>query len=319
MEAKYPSVVLSKFSSERCFGLELEFGNKINGYRISDAIAKVDSSREIKISQHYNRDTDNEFWHVKLDHSCGDVEGDYGWELASFKASGIKDINLMGRVTKSICEAGANVNDRCALHVHGEIADFSPAQLAVMCAHWIKIEPYICHMIPAHRADNKYCKFFRHENWVSDSLKDGINLTPKYVWDNVKPAKNDNSGRRKSMNICNFIFTDRKTVEYRFPESTLSDLDVRNWIKLCISFIEKCKVSEMPKDLKVYDFNGFLNFLGFYGRNPFLVLSSGILECKIWLLNRVIKYSRSLDLIDRTKKHLESQGNTEGLVTENCG
>ncbi len=304
-------LAVAKFSSKRCFGLELEFGNKISGGQIVSTVQAVDEFREVRLSQHYAQDTNNDYWHVKLDRSCGDIAGDYGWELASFKASGIKDINLMGKVARSLHEIGVNVNDRCALHVHVEIADFSQAQLAVLSAIWIKIEPFICHIIPAHRADSKYCKFFRHEKWVSESIDSGTDLTPDYVWSKIKPTKNDNPGRRKSINICNYIFTDKKTIEFRFPESTLSEYQVRNWIKFCLCFVEQCKTAEIPKNLKIYDFQGFLESLGFYGRNPFLLLSSGLLESKIWLLKRAIKFSRSPEVIQRATEHLNLIYNAE--------
>lgn len=301
----YPKINVAKFSSKRCWGLELEFGNRISGSQISTAIRKVDPEREIKVSQRYYQDVDNAHWHVKLDHSCGDIEGDYGWELASFKGSGIKDIMLMSSVAKSIKEAGVNVNNRCALHVHTEIADFSPAQLAVMCAIWIKIEPFICHIVPANRAESKYCKFFRHEKWVADTIEGKQKISPEFIWSKVKPTKNDNNNRRKSMNICNFVFTERKTTEFRFPESTVSDYDVRNWIKFFISFVETCRTAEMPSNLNTCTFLDFLNCCGFYGRNPFLLLSSGMRETKIWLLNRAIKFSRSPQVTARAKENLK--------------
>ncbi len=297
-----PEIQISKFDSKRSFGLELEYGNKLSGHQIAEAIKRIDPKKEIKISQRYERDTDNDFWHVKLDHSCGDKAGDYGWEVASFKGSGIKDILLMGEVADSIAAAGANVNDRCALHGHVGIEDFSQAQVAVMMALWIKIEPYICHIIPTKRVENIniYAKFLRNEDWV----KKEVELTPQYVWSKVKPRNNDNEGRRKSLNICNFVFTDRKTVEYRFPESTLSGKDVKNWLKLFILFVENSKNAEMPKDLSVFNFPSFLSCFGLYARNPFLSLSPGLRDVKMWLLNRFLSYSRSENLLAKTKEYL---------------
>lgn len=298
------AIAYTAFVSKRKFGLELEFGNKISKNTICEAVQKVDQSRETVVSGHYTRDTDNDFYHVKLDHSCGDDEGDYGVELASFKASGIKDIKTLSRVTKSIKLAGANVNERCAAHVHAEITDFSNAQLAVMTAIWIKLEPFICHMIPSHRANSKYCRFFRHENWVAETIINKEPLTPAFVWSKVKPTKNNDINRRKSMNLCNYVFTERKTVEFRFPESTVNDSDVKNWLRFLLSFVEISKNAAMPLDLEIYDFPGFLKSFGLYGKNPFLILSSGMRATKIWALERIIKFSRSIAVTTRAKEHL---------------
>jgi hypothetical protein len=296
-----------KFVPRRAFGVELELGNKLSLQQLKVLVESVCGGHQVYVTNAYGQDYNNNYWHLKLDRSCGDVEGGYGCEIASFKATeGIKDVLTMFNMVQKVQEGGANINERCGIHVHVEVKDYSWKQMATMMANWIKMEPMISHMIPQNRADNKYCKFYRHASWVRRYMTPQPDFSHETLWSLVRPYDFTTTDRRKSINLCNFCAeSGRKTIEFRFPEASLDALDMKNWIRLFVHLLEHGRKNEFPADLSMFDFIGFLTNCGLHGTNPFAVLSPGLRETKLWLLRRVCKHSRSEEFREKAKSYLE--------------
>lgn len=288
-----------KFKGKRAFGVELELGNALPLAKLGEIVKSLESGRDVKVSSHYAQDTNNNHWHVKLDHSCGDKKGEYGCEIASYKASGIKDVNVMSLMVDKVRAAGGNVNDRCSLHVHVEVKDYNYLQVSNLVANWAKMEYYIANMIPKERIDNKYCKFIANDPQIKKFIAGG-QMDAANFWHVICPKEFGDKDRRKSLNICNYAAgTGRQTVEFRFPEASLDSMDVRNWVKMFVTIVERCKKEKFPEDLSMFSFDDFLKNCGLCDDKTFFVLSHGLREMKAWLLNRIIKFSASKQLKEK--------------------
>lgn len=286
---KIPEVRYIKFRSNRNFGVELEMNNKVHAKDLVRVVSATDPDRPVIQSNHYEQDYDNEYWHIKFDRSCGDIENQGGWEVASYKASGYKDIEKMGKVTDALNKAGVAVNKDCGFHIHAEIADFGMNSAANLVAYWMKIEPIICEMLPKHRVNNKYCSLLtkKFENEISKVY------TARTFWELVKPRRFDHPNRRVSLNMCNYaqMIPNRRTVELRLPDCVLDGKEVKNWIRLFVSFVDFVKNKDFPGTAQEVSLYETMKIVGLHNENPFFILSKGLRDTKIWFMKRILKYS----------------------------
>ena len=302
------TVSYRKFSSKRRFGVELEIEKTITQKDIERVIRDADPGREVCVtgwSQSYN----NNFWHVKYDSTCGPKgykKDQGGWEVASFVASGHKDITIVGKVTDQLGERGATINKNCGVHVHVDIADFSEAQAAILTARWIKMEPILPQILPGHRVHNKYCRF------LSAVKKGRFNKRQSYTasefWHLTRPTNlnvHENRQKKVSLNLVNYrtaienSYMDypRKTAEFRLPEGTLCGADVKNWVRIFVNFVDMSLKAEMPENLScVRKVEKKLDLvLASFGLLPeddsdFYILSQGLYQAKAWLLARFVRF-----------------------------
>jgi hypothetical protein len=218
------------FPEKRAFGVELEVCDTgVNKGTLSKVIRKTDKLHSVFVSG-WNPTYETTKWHVKNDSSCG-------LEVASYKSKGIGDLLNIAAVAEAIQEAGGVVNEKCGMHVHVDVSDFSPTQVATVIAFWIKIEKVIANMLPSHRVNNKYCKFLTH--YLSKKIKQ-FNSNSSAFWQLVKPdlSGNYNKQRRVSLNVWNYAYANhfslntRKTLEFRMPEGTLDSKEIKNWLRL---------------------------------------------------------------------------------------
>ncbi len=292
---RIPEVRYVAFRSKRNFGIELEFNQKIPAKDLVKIVAAADPDHAVLQSGNYQQDYDNDFWHVKFDRSCGDVRDQGGWEVASYKGHGFKDVEIVGDVTEALAKGGVKVNDECGFHIHVEIADFNHSQASVMAARWFKIENIVLEMLPKHRRNNKYAKPMSKRIDV-DPYKV---YTAETFWPIVRPQRYDHPNRRVAFNLCNYAqwIPGRKTVELRLPEGTTSSDDVKNWIRFFVSFVELSKKSPFPASLSPVDLLGTLNMLELHGTTPFRLLSKGLRDTKLWVAKRILKYSSKKDAL----------------------
>src|SRR4051812_41146810 len=96
-----------KFSTKRAFGIELEVSKSVTLNKLVDAVRLADPKREVHGSNSYSQDHGNNFWHVKFDRSCGTKANEGGWEVASYKASGAKDLVKISDMGDILKKAGA--------------------------------------------------------------------------------------------------------------------------------------------------------------------------------------------------------------------
>jgi len=313
-----------KFDSGRRFGVEIEVGSDIKKKEVQQAIKTV-SNLQVYVSR-YSLTTNNIYWHVKDDSSCGNRgrTGPKGVEIASFIGRGVADINHICEVAAKLKEIGCKVNDFCGLHIHAEVVDLSIKQVATIAAYWMKIENVLSMSLPPRRIRNHFCQFMFDPRSIH-LFKEGVEsfgqilsrqcrYSPEIFWTVICPKDisfYDNAERRFNLNLVNFVrarkypASARGTIELRWPEGTLEPLDIRCWIKLFLNFIESCKNKPMPKNLLPCDLKTALEYLGLHhNKKSFFVLSSGIHETKTWFLNRILQMPPSDQLNESVQEEI---------------
>jgi hypothetical protein len=285
------------FVSSRNFGIELESHPVLESDEII-SIIRQNSDKKVLFSG-WRQTHSNKYWHLKTDSTCGGGEKN-GWEIVSYKGSGIEDITHMAEIAGILGDSGLRCGPDCGFHVHVDLSDFEPAQVAVLLARWVKIEKIIMESVPRSRSFNRHCRTIRNKIFPKNK-----NYDPEFFWHSFKPKNfslHGNREKRVTMNLVNyatciayqekslkknsFCNSTRRTVEFRFPEGTFCENDVKNWICLFIRFVDASSQANMPFNLfsirKVKDFFEILGFCEF-----------DFSDLKIWLCDRIIKNSFS--------------------------
>jgi len=302
------------FATKRKFGVEIEVTNHLAKAKLAEFVKAVDPGRECKVSNANDKDYGNNYWKIKHDGSIKDNEFNAGSELSSFVASGVNDIALIGKVVGKFRDEGVKVNDKCAVHVHAEVADFNKQQLAKVVAYWMKIEPVLLQAVPKRRRTSEYCVPLRQ--FFKAMKLDNLSYHAVEFWRKVCPPYHDDKHRRVTFNICNVCSAwrpnydydeyyppgevkQRKTVELRLPEGSVDPHDVMNWIKFFVRFVNLGKNKTSPSDLSVMGLKDTLRFLGLHGTDDSpVILSKGLWGLKAWLLERLLEHSDDGDLVD---------------------
>lgn len=297
------SISYNDFHSTRRYGIELEVGDEVKKKSVSCAISN--NSHYKVFSSKYALTSNNNYWHVKDDATCGRAgrSGPKGVEIASFIASGMNDLNHIIEVADHLRSVGCKVNGNCGLHVHAEVADLSVEQIAVVVAWWIKCEMALSLALPLCRYQNEYCKF-HFSPFLTEIERNGTvtrvgRYAPLDLWQKMAP-KNlnlfENSDRRFNLNLVNYArcaesgLSNRKTLELRWPEGTLCGDDIFGWTVLFLSFIENAKALRMPTDLKLLGLRQVLGLLGLgHKGGGFTILGEHLHRLKSWLCERIVE------------------------------
>jgi hypothetical protein len=293
-------VVYKQFKSGRAFGIELETSRNLSEQRVKSLIVTGDTNRRVTVTG-YSASKNNRNWHLKVDCSCGTGEDDYGWEIASYKGVGIDDIVSMSNVAERLYQHGLRTNPRCGLHVHCEVADFTPFRMGYLIARWLAMEPWLFNAVPFRRSASVYCRGLRFvrpfkERFLQTNEKYG----PQEVWDFFKPEYKVYGGqdyRRVALNLCNFYMElnktrkRRSTVELRLPEGTLRGVEVKNWVRFFVHFVDTAARDRKLFSMEAKTLDDFFNAAGLGHDDGFSILSPGLRETKIWLLKRLKKHS----------------------------
>lgn len=308
------AVEYRKFTCKRRFGVELEVSNTKNRQQIADLIKTV-SAKSVRVTD-WAQSNGNTYWHVKWDATCGPLgKGkDNGWEVASYVSAGYKDIIHIAKVANALRSGGVEVTPNCGLHIHVDIADFTSDQAAVLVARWMKIESVILNLIPQYRHKSPYCRLLSEVG--ASKLDFTKTYTPKQFWSIVKPTAyyvHDNQQKRVALNMVNYAAAkngdqERATVELRLPEGTLYGSDIRNWVRLFLTFVELSETAQMPPNLQsaADPVEELLQFFGLSSSDKFLILSQGMLEAKIWLLKRIVAFGVSDLAVVSAKQKLQA-------------
>lgn len=293
------------FSSKRKFGIELEVEKNKTQEEIVGAIQDVATKTIQQTGGYWAQSTHNDYWHVKYDSTCGPKgkgKDNGGWEIASFVASGYKDLLEIEKVANALAALGCNVNDNCGFHIHADLSDFTKEQVSIMVAYWLKVETWISQAVPSIRTESKYCKLISKAK--AKKIKTDMQYEPVKLWDIVKPTNfsvHDNNQKKMSLNMVGIAqkmhYLDhgsgvpsgvRQTAELRLPEGTLDGTEVKNWVRLFILFVETCKSAKMPENVApASSIEDLMKYLGFADPDKFYLLSKGLHETKMWLLRRI--------------------------------
>lgn len=295
------------FSNKRPFGMEIELSPKIPQHLLEQAIRKADQKHQIHRSGVYSRDYGNNYWHVKFDRSCSDVKdsGVGGWEIASYKGRGYKDVALMGKAIKEVKLLGTECNKQCAVHVHVDISDFRSSDAGSLVANWMKAERVIAQTVPDHRRKNEYCVLL---NDKFANLSRQKKYTANEFWTSVAPRNDNDNNRRVALNMANYAMGTygRLTAEIRLPDALMDEEDIKNWIRFFVSMVETSHKNPFPQTIApVENVDDALTICGLHGESPFVILSKALRETKMWFLNRLIKNSNVLKMKEQARDRLD--------------
>lgn len=294
---KYTSVKYLDLRSKRRFGVELEMGHTVPKSRVSNII-KSFSDKPV-VCTGYKLSSNNNYWHVKDDSTCGvfGKNGPKGVEVASYVGESLDDIDHISFVGRMLSMSGCKTNSNCGYHIHAEVKDFDINNAGVLLARWLKIESWVESMIPPQRRNSRYCRslcglktFDKSKLWKPHDLF--VLFAPKNL------ATFENEERRVCLNLVNYVkyvlfpeaSNPRGTLELRCPEGTLDYNEIKNWLYFFLNFIECCKDEPMPSDLAPCStVDEFLSFVGLNHKdNNFFIFSKDLFDTRNWLLNRLI-------------------------------
>lgn len=320
-------IKFKEFDSNRRFGVELEVSPTVSRPKLKTLVVKYDQDHDALAttgtgSYGWADTKRNDYWHIKYDSTCG-PEGkgyDYGWEVASYIASGISDMNKIAGLAQYMSDSGIKTNSNCGLHVHAEIKDFSTKEIGALIARWIKAESYLFAACNPSRGGNHYCQSLRQRMYSLYNFHYDPE-DPSGLWNVIRPidtSTHGNSEKKYTLNTVGFLIGqlnplhDRITVEMRMPECVLDREHVFGWTLLFVNFVESCKSSYFaPQNVQpcktISDAFDMLGLGTVYG-SSFQILDRRLYDLKIWFLNKIIEKSTNNSLKEQAKEHLEFIG-----------
>ena len=250
----------------RQFGFELEFlCEGVSQPRLKESVETVSGERA-EIHDHGHQYNNNE-WVVKTDSSCG-------WEVASRVMSSVADLKKAVKVVQAMHRAGAKVDNRCGLHVHVEVTDFSRDTLATLIQWWVKFERFTCDVLDPSRKNNSYCR----------PIGEYFQAERSYDTDQTMYEVN---GRRNALNTTHYDA--RKTIEFRIAQGTSDFVNIKNWVRFLLTFVEFAKTAPRPDNVEYLLPQEVLTAMGLLGDE----LSNGVIEMRTWLLDSALKHAEN--------------------------
>jgi len=301
------------FKSDRRFGVELEIlafdgKNRPAGgekekpagtdYIVTLVKGHTDENVEWRVYEHTHN---NDWWVVKPDSSCG-------LEICTPVYRNWRGIRKVCQVVDAFGkDPKVQVDQRCSVHVHVDVSDLSPEQVASIIVYWVKCEAVFLDMVPPWRKSNRYCQFM----CVRDNFDTEVYLKPEEIISAIGDVKyytaNADQWRRTEGK--------RKTLEFRIieGEGCKDPYLMKNWLRLILHFIEMTANSPLPNPYQpgnqwswvcMLDTADVLRVLGFYPGQ--YELSNGLTQTRNWMLARLYKYmTPDTDYGPRWRSYLE--------------
>ena len=257
----------------------------------SDYIASLvhKTTGESVVLQGWDHVHNNPSWIVKPDNSCG-------IEINSRVLKGWSGLEKILQVIDALNDAGINSDQRCSLHVHVDISDLTPTELASVVAHYIKCEHIFFDAFPAHRKNSRYCQVLG----MTDLLSHDFYLEPMDLIQAISGVKYYSINCYHFCKGGNFSKENprKKTIEFRIMEGAacLDTLTTKNWIRFLLHFVEVVSKKKMPppyhkgdkwSSLLWLDPEDLFSILHFDQDD---LLSPGLKQTRDWFLARLVKY-----------------------------
>lgn len=138
-------------ASTRRFGLEVEFAADPESQSFFARVLERVLNRwtEPFVSSGYDH-SDGSFWHLKTDSSCG-------LELAT-PALTWEKWPIFEEVLEVLELHDAIIDERCGIHVHHDLGDFTEMELRRLVLLWAAHEQAITLLVAPDRENNRYCQ-----------------------------------------------------------------------------------------------------------------------------------------------------------------
>jgi hypothetical protein len=269
---------LLKWNSHRYFGVELEMnGGERTRRGICDAVngAVRGAGHRAEVRPYEKTVGDPRLWVCKPDSSCGS-------EVASPPLAGPGGVAMLGDVVEALTAAGAQIDERCGMHVHVDARDFTDGQIASTLCWWIKAEHSLMNAHPPHRwRDNRYCRPL----W---EMVDRLNPAAPVDEGVTRGVRRVVSMTRGSVNLQNW--ETRRTVEFRSGDMSLRREDVENRVRLLVWFMDLCARLGAPPTLEWFSPMEMIRFLGLAPADG-KILSAEMRAMRRWLVFRMARFT----------------------------
>lgn len=284
------------WTCDRRYGVEME----INAFDGLDRPLNTDDlpkgietvAEEVRVAVHapvnvmpWHPTHNNDNWIVKPDSSCG-------MEVCSPILKGWRGLEGVVRVAQAFKQHPLIESDkRCSFHVHANVHDCSPLEVASIVAYWIKCEAVFIDSVPPNRKRSRYCQIVGMSDLfdVRDALK------PQNVTSRM--------GQSKYFTLNNYHYSRdaRHTIEFRIAENDActDPVFVKNWTRLVVHFCEATRFRALParydagdpwSSLCWLDPIDVFKLLGFMpGQYD---LSPGLTQTRNWFLARLLAHTR---------------------------
>lgn len=276
--------IIKRWDIDAC---ETPDGSEEVAYLVSKA------TRERAYIQGWHHTHNNNHWIIKSDRSCG-------IEVCSPILKGWLGLKKIVRVIDFFNKSQMSADDKCSLHVHVNIGDLDKTQLATVIAYWIKCEHIFMDAMPDSRKMNRYCQFIGMSDLFSHEFRmnpnDLINRVSSVKYYTLNAYHLQKGGGLGSHN------TRRPTIEFRIAENNvcIDPWEAKNWIRLCLHFVECTKDLGLPEDYRRDDPSTGLLWLD--APDLFRILrfdeelSPGLCQVRSWFLERLNRYGYNTSL-----------------------
>lgn len=261
------------------FGVEIETVKRERG-TVARAIQSVVGGEVAHVggSTSYDpwevRDDKNRVWAVVADSSLGNVAAHLRAEIVT-PVLCYEDINDLQEVVRAVRRCGAQVDDKCGLHIHVGTEEFGGKALTNLAKTFYKYEPLIIAALGvSEQRMRQYTKplsdeFIARLGKLRTRTRDQVNKA-WYGHLNNNPTRYCSS-RYQTLNLNSVFY--RGTVEFRLFEGTLHAGRVKAAVQFVLAIAAKALNSRGASSRKrefnpasaKYDFRVFLLHLGLIG------------------------------------------------------
>ena len=261
------------------FGVEIETVKRERG-TVARAIQSVVGGEVSHVggSSSYDpwevRDDKNRVWNVVADSSLGNVAAHLRAEIVT-PVLCYEDINDLQEVVRAVRRCGAQVDEKCGLHIHVGTEEFGGKALTNLAKTFYKYEPLIIAALGvSEQRMRQYTKplseeFIARLGKLRTRTRDQVNKA-WYGHLNNHPTRYCRS-RYQTLNLNSVFY--RGTVEFRLFEGTLHAGRVKAAVQFVLAIAAKALNSRGASSRKrefdpasaKYDFRVFLLHLGLIG------------------------------------------------------
>ena len=244
---------------DRTFGVEFEVHSK-GDYLRNNIKRLVKDLKDVSLG---DGRTLFDYLRAKTD---GSLDSKLGIELITTILRGDKGKEITEQLI-TIISRYFDTNEKCGLHIHLGVRDFTDEELTDVYYIYQRIENYFKYYVSAKRLSNQYCKKMKKHK-VDEFIKGGKKIRDTFDGDKVEykeSYKRFKGGER----YCAVNFesvSQHETVEIRVMEGNLDKERIIEWLRLHLTIIEWVR----NNPTKVYDKNLKINEI--IGRDQFQLL-----------------------------------------------
>lgn len=203
----------------RRWGLEVETHSRLSIQEVAAKMRERDLEVNVDTGRYFK--SNGRVWDVKRDGSCG-------FEFASPILSGdagIFDAKIACDKIKEVCPTP--VNSSCGIHVTIDVSDHSEKDLCRLIIAYLKAQEHFYAECNESRQNNRYCL----RNPVQ-----ALQSTSNYHSFSWLFGAVDGSNRYHGLNLSRL--REKKIIEFRMLESSVSSRKVGAWIRMCVGFVD---------------------------------------------------------------------------------